>query len=153
MQKTTILDRLTAVLEQAESFGPVSSERIDAAERALGVIFPNSYRTYLRAFGASLGTGYEFAGLPDEPKPGETPMWSDVVLRNTQIQRSCRGHIAATLVAISDDGCDDTFYLDTSALDSEGECPVIALGPGRDCELVARSFVDFVENVAANHTI
>jgi len=150
MQKTTILDRLTVVLDNADSFGPVSDAWVGDAERALGVVFPSSYRTFLRKFGASFIIAHRLAGLPDEPKSGETPIWSDVVLVNTQIQKSCGGHIASTLVAISDDGCDDTFYLDTGALDLEGECPVVVLGPGRDCEVVAPSFVDFLEKVAAN---
>ena len=150
MQETNILDRLKLVLDESDSFGPVSDERIAAAERALGVVFPASYRTFLRMFGASFIIAHDLAGLPDEPKSGETPMWSDVILVNRQTQRVSRGHIPSTLIDITNDGCDDTYYLDTSVLDSEGECPVVVLGPGRDCEVVAPSFVDFIEKVAAN---
>src|SRR5665213_3723423 len=83
MQKTTILDRLTVVLDNADSFGPVSDAWVGDAERALGVVFPSSYRTFLRKFGASFIIAHRLAGLPDEPKSGETPIWSDVVLVNT----------------------------------------------------------------------
>lgn len=149
-----IRERLAIALAGGESFGPVGEERICAAERILGVKFPVSYRTFLEVFGASVGPGYRLAGLPDAPPPKETPFWIDVVITNMRTRRIFgTEHIPSTLVGFADDGCDDTFYLDTNVRDSDGESPVVVLGPGRDCEIVAFSFVEFVEKAAAGHIL
>jgi hypothetical protein len=47
-------------------------------------------------------------------------------------------------VPISDNGGDYTYCLDTSRSNSQGECPVIVLGPGADAVVVADNFFDFV---------
>jgi hypothetical protein len=51
----------------------------------------------------------------------------------------------AGFIRFSDDGSDCAFFLDTSTVDANGECPVVALGPGRDNVVVALSFIEFVE--------
>lgn len=60
-----------------EIAGPVPETAISAAEQALGITFPPSYRTFLRTFGgiaipAHLGVVHDFVGVaPDrEPAPG-----------------------------------------------------------------------------------
>ena len=149
MPESTSIERLSRALRSANSFGPIPDARIIAAERALEVTFPECYRAFLRMFGASLGKGYELAGLADAGSDHEPPMWTDVVQTTLRGRRVSRGAIASTLIFISTDGCEDSFYLDTSRGDS-AQAPVIVLGPGRDYEIVAPSFVDFVELLASN---
>jgi hypothetical protein len=131
------------VFHGIEHFGPIANERVEEAEKALGIRFPESYKEFLRQFGAAwLRAPIEIAGLPDKPASGDTPLFSDVVAVN----RGRRGQSAH--VKISDDGSEYSFYLDTSAFDAHGECCVRILGPGRENLEVASSFVEFVEKVA-----
>ena len=149
MPESSNVDRLTRALARANSFGPVGDDRIGAAEQALGVKFPASYRAFLSVFGASFGMGYELAGLTDAASDNEPPMWTDVVATTLRLRRVSGGAISSTLIFISSDGCDVSFYLDTNRGDT-AEAPVIVLGPGRDREIVAPSFVDFVEELSRN---
>lgn len=72
--------RLADVLGGCETSGPVAQRRIQAAEAALGLLFPSSYRSFLETYGAALCAGFEIAGLPEETvDPDETPMRRDVV--------------------------------------------------------------------------
>jgi hypothetical protein len=125
--------------------GGVDAIAIQAAEAKLGVRFSASYRTFLSDFGAALCTGFEIAGL-FEADGGDDgpPLWLNVVTFTIQKRRFSGGLIPNGYVAISDDGGDYTFYLDTSRLDALGECPVVVLGPGADAVVVADDFFDFV---------
>jgi hypothetical protein len=115
------------------------------AERTLGVAFPKGYKAFLSLFGASHGHGYSLAGLFQTANAEEPPMWTDVIGATLRIRRISRGHISSSLILISDDGSDDSFYLDTAQRDGDSESPIVVLGPGRDCQVVASTFVGFVE--------
>jgi NADH dehydrogenase FAD-containing subunit len=52
-------------------------------------------------------------------------------------------------VPIADDGTDYVFYLATKSGSSDGECPVVVLGPGFDGVEAAASFVDWIEEADA----
>src|SRR5512145_650429 len=54
--------------------GPVPESAISAAEEALGITFPPSYRTFLRTFGGihippHLGIVHDFVGVTPAPAP------------------------------------------------------------------------------------
>lgn len=92
----------------------------------------------------------EIIGLgPGRSTDPEPPRWSHVVDVTTQRRRASRGHIPSAFIPISNDGGDYHFYIDTDKVDSCGECPVIVLGPGRDGNIVATNFVNFVELAVA----
>jgi hypothetical protein len=104
--------------------------------------FPPSYRAFLARFGAARegSLSVEIAGIDHRRDINETPLWTDVV-RDT-----LRDHADATVpqryLRISDDGMACAYYLDAGVEDG----PVVALGPGRrDFEIVAPTFLDFVE--------
>jgi antitoxin YobK len=121
--------------------GPADEEMIVSAQANLGVQFPQSYKAFLARFGAALCSGFEIAGLFRHTKSDEPPLWSNVVT-DTQLRR--KAGIPKEFVAISDNGGDFTYYLDTSRFNAASECPVIVLGPGADGPVVADTFVDFV---------
>ena len=77
-------------------------------------------------------------------------MWTDVVSATLRIRRVSIGHISSSFIFVSDNGCDDTFYLDTARQDNDAESPIVVLGPGRDCQVVASTFVGFVEDLVHN---
>ncbi len=149
MVDDSVIERLRDAIGDRECFGAVSDARIVAAEESLGVRFPSSYRAFLGAFGAAwLCPPLEIAGLPDEPKSDESPLWTDVVAVTQRIREVSRGNTPSSYVWIADDGSDYSFYLDTASIDPSGECCVRILGPGRDGVIVAASFLEFVELVA-----
>jgi hypothetical protein len=64
--------RLTENENPVQIAGPVSEAAITAAEEALGVTFPPSYRTFLRTFGGivippHLGIVHDFIGVAATP--------------------------------------------------------------------------------------
>jgi len=73
--------------------------------------------------------------------PDTRTRWRHVVMWTLQNRRLSRGHIEPRYLAISSDGGDYTFYLDTGA--PEPESPVVALGPGLDYALLAADFNAF----------
>jgi hypothetical protein len=141
------IEQIRTLLETSTLAGRVDSVAIQEAEKSLGVQFPPSYRTFISEFGAALCSGFEIAGLFDAKGNDDgPPLWSDVVASTTQRRRVSGGLIPNAYVAISDDGGDYTFYIDTSRPDPLGECPVIVLGNGADAVVVAGNFFDFLRS-------
>jgi hypothetical protein len=131
-------------------YGPNSESRVAAVEKELGVPLPRSYRIFLSRFGAAFCHGHDIAGLPDtRGSDVESPFWVHVadVSKSRWIDRHGHG-VDRHLVYLSDDGGDITYYLDTSAMDDEGECPVIALGPGYHGIVVGSTFLEFLAKLA-----
>lgn len=149
--ENSILNRLHQLIPDGSFPGPVAESKIAAAEKELGVWFPFSYRVFLKHFGAAwLRAPFEVAGLgPGRSTDAEPPLWSHVIDVTNQIRRVSRGLIPVEYVAISSDGGDYRFYLDTNHWDSRNECPVVVLGPGLDGVVIAGSFLEFLEQAAA----
>ena len=136
--------RLGTLLQGCEVSGPVSAEEIEAAQEALGLVFPPSYRYFLAKYGAALGAGFYIAGLSHESLgPDDTPMWSNVV-RDTMRYRP--NSLPENSIAISHDGAEFGYFLCCSRSDSGYEGPVIEWGPAHDGGVeFASDFVAFVE--------
>jgi hypothetical protein len=130
------------------TLGPVPEERVAAAERELGLRFPESYRTFLRRYGAGFLFGYEIAGVPLERCTDEEPPFWCHVADDTLGYRQAAG-LPEHYVVISGDGGDYWFLLDTSQTDANGECPVVAWGSGADGPVVAANFLDFLQKIRA----
>jgi hypothetical protein len=134
------------------TLGSVPEERITSAEKELGLAFPKSYRVFLRHFGAGFLFNYEINGVPLERSTDEEPPpWvhvADVTLMHRQ-----RGGLPEPYVAISSDGGDYWFLLDTSRMGADGECPVLIWGPGADGVVVASSFLHFLRRICAGEKL
>lgn len=118
---------LNMALRECEVSGPVPLERIEAAQEALGLFFPPSYRRFLQRYGAALGRGFEIARLPAEsPAPGDPPLWSNVV-RDTLKYRP--HSLPENSIAISHDGSQFGYFLNCSTSDPDYEGAVIEWGP------------------------
>jgi len=102
--------------------GPVSEAQITAAEEALNVTFPPSYRTFLRTFGGlaippHLGIVHDFMGVMEEAA-------SDVVQRTltARVERK----LAENLVVVGLGAqSQEWFCLDVSRENAAGEYPVV----------------------------
>jgi hypothetical protein len=139
-----MIEDVAHVMKSSTVAGPTSDQMIEDAEKALGIRFSPSYREFLSSYGAALCGTFEIAGVFRSSDPDEPPLWTDVVGFSQQMRRASRGRIPPEYVAISDDGGDYTFYLDGTSPRVGGEYPVVVLGPGTDCVVVADSFPDFV---------
>lgn len=114
--------------------GPVSESAITAAEEALGVTFPPSYRTFLRTFGGiaippHLGIVHDFVGS------------SDVVTRTLEarVERKLADHLVVVGLGAQSQ---EWFCLDVSRETSEGEYPVLMFD-AKDNALDQQFYDDF----------
>ena len=114
--------RLTEHESPIQIAGPVSEAQITAAEEALGVTFPPSYRTFLRTFGGlvippHLGIVHDFIGVVQEST-------QDVVQRTltARVERK----LAENLVVVGLGAqYQEWFCLDVSRENAAGEYPVV----------------------------
>lgn len=121
-----------------ELAGPISEDHIAAAEEELGVVFPPSYRTFLRHFGAGNVHFMEIYGIPGDR------LWGDVVMMTQLASPALPNHY----VKLSEDfgGC--AYCLDTSRPTENGECPVVTVAEGMKDRVVANSFLDFLRKAS-----
>ena len=125
--------------DQCQIVGPAGDAQIDAAEQALGVIFPPSYRTFLRTFGSiaipeHLGVVHDFVGFA---KQGD-----DVVGRTLRAreERKLADHLVVVGIGA---GQREWFCLDFSREGSdEDEVPVV-MYDARDNALDQQFYDDF----------
>jgi hypothetical protein len=117
-----------------EIAGPVSESAIDAAEIALGVTFPPSYRTFLRTFGGitippHLGIVHDFVGA------------SEVVAKTlaARAERKLAEHLVVVGMGAQ---FTEWFCLDVSRTDANGEAP-IRMFDTRDNALDQQFYDDF----------
>jgi len=128
--------------------GPVPEAAISAAEEALGVTFPPSYRTFLRTFGgiaipAHLGVVHEFVGVapPSRDSTDGAAAHDDVVRRTlaARAERKLADHLVVVGLGAE---FQEWFCLDVSRPRSNGECPVL-LYDARDNALDQQFYDDF----------
>lgn len=106
-----------------EISGPVPEAAITAAEEALGVTFPPSYRTFLRTFGgiaipAHLGIVHDFVGVRG------TDANADVVRRTLDARAERK--LSENLVVVGMGAqYQEWFCLDVSRTQPNGEAPVL----------------------------
>jgi hypothetical protein len=137
--------RLSESERPCEITGPVPEAAISAAEEALGVTFPPSYRTFLQTFGGiaipiHLGVVHQFVGVA--PVGGEAAAPQDDVVRRTLAARDER-KLAEHLVVVGLGAeYQEWFCLDTSRPRSNGEYPVL-LFDARDNALDQQFYDDF----------
>lgn len=139
--------------------GPVPEAAITAAEEALGVTFPPSYRTFLRTFGGiaippHLGIVHDFVGVNGEAPaaPALAPAGSEPgievgldlgdVVRHTLAARAERKLADHLLVVGMGAQYQEWFCLDASRELPNGEYPVLMFD-ARDNALDQQFYDDF----------
>lgn len=159
-----LVERVRRRLKEHESAcqiaGPVPEAAISAAEEALGVTFPPSYRTFLRTFGgiaipSHLGVVHDFVGVaPDReghapavtedeaPPPPVDPGPPDDCVGRTLIARQERKLADHLVVVGMGSQYQEWFCLDASHPDPSGEYPVL-LFDARDNALDQKFYDDF----------
>jgi hypothetical protein len=137
--------RLNESERTCEITGPVPEAAIAAAEEALGVTFPPSYRTFLRTFGgiaipAHLGVVHQFVGVAP-PSPEQAGAQDDVVRRTlaARAERNLADHLVVVGMGAE---FQEWFCLDASRPKANGEYPVL-LYDARDNALDQQFYDDF----------
>ncbi len=142
-----LVERVRRQLSDHESTceiaGPVTELAITAAEVALGVTFPPSYRTFLRTFGGiaipkHLGIVHDFVGVAATDE--------DVVARTLagRAQKRLGGHLVVVGMGAQDQ---EWFCLDASRPTASGEYPVV-LFDARDNAVDQQFYDDFGQMLA-----
>lgn len=114
---------------------------VAAAEQALGVDFPPSYRAFVKELGAGGAAAREFYGITSDNFTTATiPNGIWLTLQERQ-----DSGLPDHLIVVFDDGDGSYLALDTSRRDDSGENPVVewipgASGPGDDLDEVAPDF-------------
>jgi antitoxin YobK len=106
----------------ADFVGPRDEALVRAAEEALGVQFPPSYRRFLREFGAGSFGGQEIYGVIDadfEHSSIPDAVWNTLSLRRDE-------DIPADLVAIYATGDGEQLCVQSGS----SETPILAIWPG-----------------------
>jgi hypothetical protein len=140
--------RLTEHENPVQIAGPVSEAAISAAEEALGVTFPPSYRTFLRTWGGivippHLGIVHDFMGVAGSPlvPPDTTEPPNDVVQRTlaARIERKLAEHLVVVGMGAQ---YQEWFCLDVSRENAAGEYPVVMFD-AKDNALDQQFYEDF----------
>lgn len=148
-----LVERVRRRLREHESpceiAGPVPETAISAAEEALGVTFPPSYRTFLRTFGgiaipAHLGVVHQFVGVAPTRTNGEEQ--DDVVGRTlaARAERKLGEHLVVVGMGAQ---FQEWFCLDASRPTANGEYPIL-LYDARDNALDQQFYDDFGQMLA-----
>jgi hypothetical protein len=112
--------------DQADFVGQREDRLIDAAETALGLSFPPTYRRFLKEIGCGDIAGAEFYGLiNDNFTNSAVPngIWLTLKIRVT-------GKLPQSLIVVSETGNGGYYAIDRTRQDNEGESPVIVWFPG-----------------------
>jgi hypothetical protein len=102
------------------------AETMAAAESALGVTFPPSYRRLIEEFGTWDIAGEEFLGVYQTPMMGQKLLGS---VTETLDARNQYG-MPSDLIVVMFDGMGGLVVLDSSKVDQAGEYPVLVWHPG-----------------------
>lgn len=136
--------RLIGEEDLADFVGARPDDVVVAAEAALGVRFPSSYRQFVSTLGAGSFGSFEIYGVIAEPFDGPVPdgVWA------TLDERAEPSNLPPSMIVIGADGMGGTYVLDTA---KGAEPPVEVWNggssrPGDKLERVAPTFGDFLLN-------
>jgi hypothetical protein len=144
--------RLSEHENRCQIAGPAPETAISAAEEALGVTFPPSYRHFLRTFGGiaippHLGVVHDFVGVPigvngsAAGPAGSADATNDVVHKTLEARAQRR--LAEHLVVVGMGAqYQEWFCLDTNHPRANGEYPIL-LFDARDNALDQQFYDDF----------
>ncbi len=113
--------RVVAGSEMAFFAGRREDSLVAAAEAALGVTLPPTYRKFVVELGAGDIGGHEFYGVTTSDfQTSSIPngIWLTLEERKTS-------DLPSHLLIVADTGTGGYYVLDTSSPDERGECPVI----------------------------
>lgn len=137
---------ISANTELAHFSGRKSQELVHAAEAALGVLFPPTYRAFLIEVGCGDIAGAEFFGIIDDDF--ENSSVPDAIWLTLDERRV--SDLPRNLIIVYDLGEGTYYALDTIKRHKDGECHVVAWVPGimdnQGLDVVAEDFGELFLN-------
>ena len=124
----------------SDFLGDKEESLIQRAEAALELIFPPTYRLFLKKFGCGGFGGFEVYGIIDDHfyKSGiPNGIWLTLDDRNLY-------NIPHSFIIIGSLGYGPSYVLDSSQPNKEGEYPVLVYSVGEEPEKVNEDFGDFL---------
>lgn len=121
--------------------GKKSDIIIEKAENKLGIVFPPSYRHFLKTLGCGGIQGIEFFGIINEDFENSgipDAIWLTINERKLGLPKK--------LILIGYTGYGTYYALDTSQPNSEGEYPVVEYSPNIEPVIVADNYGTFLLN-------
>ncbi|WP_208436684.1 SMI1/KNR4 family protein, partial [Bartonella tribocorum] len=116
----------------------VDDLQIEKAEKALGLQFTSSYKSFLEhCKGGDIG-GDEIYSLYEHHIGISV---NDIVFQNLNDRE--RGFVTAEQLVVSRTDFGETFYFDYTQF-QDGECPLYVMLPSEDCEYYASNFYEFL---------
>ncbi|HLL24596.1 MAG TPA: SMI1/KNR4 family protein [Kofleriaceae bacterium] len=141
--------RLSEHENSCQIAGPAPETAISAAEEALGVTFPPSYRHFLRTFGGiaippHLGVVHDFVGVASDASSTDAP--NDVVGKTLEgrTQKKLAEHLVVVGMGAQ---YQEWFCLDASRPRANGEYPVLMFD-AKDNALDQQFYDDFGQMLA-----
>ena len=114
--------------DKADFVGPRAESLLASAEKALGLVFPPTYRKFVSNYGCGGIGGFEFYGVNKQDfANSRVPDAIGLTLRD---RRS--GNLPVSLILVSDTGDGGYYAIDVSQKTPEGDCPVIEWWPGAE---------------------
>ncbi|WP_375630695.1 MULTISPECIES: SMI1/KNR4 family protein [unclassified Bartonella] len=137
-----LIDKVNKYDEEIINFGTeddaVGDFVIEKAEKALGLQFTSSYKSFLEhCKGGDIG-GEEIYSLYDNPMGIPA---GDIVFQNLNDRK--RGFVTAEQLIVCEADFDETFYFDYTQF-RDGECPIYVMFPLDNCEYYASNFYEFL---------
>ncbi|WP_375624081.1 SMI1/KNR4 family protein [Bartonella sp. TT119HLJHH] len=137
-----LIDKVIKYDEEIINFGTeddaVGDFVIEKAEKALGLQFTSSYKSFLEhCKGGDIG-GKEIYSLYDNPMGIPA---GDIVFQNLNDRK--RGFVTAEQLIVCEADFDETFYFDYTQF-RDGECPIYVMFPLDNCEYYASNFYEFL---------
>ena len=133
---------LQEIEEQCHFSEGASDDKITSAEEYLGLSFPESYKLFLKNYGAGNIAYYEIYGITKYGSFEDAGVPNGIWLTMQERQSI---DLPKELVIVYDTGMEFYFCLDTSQM-KNGECPVVAIWncSGGTKEVVYESFLEFL---------
>ncbi|CAK01659.1 SMI1/KNR4 family protein [Bartonella tribocorum] len=111
---------------------------IERAEKALGLQFTSSYKSFFKHYKGGDISGEEIYSLYEHPIGVSV---NDVVFQNLNDRK--RGFTTPEQLIVCDADFGETFYFDYTQF-RDGECPLYVMLPSEDCEYYASNFYEFL---------
>ncbi|WP_375645110.1 SMI1/KNR4 family protein [Bartonella sp. MR100HLJHH] len=112
---------------------------IERAEKALGLQFTSSYKSFLKHYKGGDIAGYEIFSLYEHPIGVSV---NDIVHQNLNYYRK-HGFATPEQLVVNRTDFGETFYFDYTQF-RDGECPLYVRLPSEDCEYYASNFYEFL---------
>ncbi|MFI3312071.1 SMI1/KNR4 family protein [Ewingella allii] len=130
--------------EFSHGSGPASEDTILLYESSLGVIFPESYKIFLRKYGTLMFNGLSFYGISKQGLSANSA--PDV--RYVTLEARKLGDIDDKMIKILSSGYGPSFSLDLSVIGETGEPVVVetelSFKRDKNKNIIANSFVEFL---------